>query len=591
MSELPQFQWTLLDDSEPAGGRSAPGSLRDRLLRLRTGSTDLDAFGVGWAGLDGPEALPGAINGGALLASAIADKRRIAIFGDYDVDGITASTILRNLIRALDPNAEVPIRLPNRYTEGYGLNTQALLDLKADGIDLVVTVDCGIGSLEEVAAARAAGLDVIVSDHHDPRVDEQGELVLPDANVVVHPRLPDPDRGFGELAGCGVALKLGWAMFQAHCGSSRVPSVLKEALVEAMPFAALGTIADVVPLKADNRVLAAQGLRHMPRTSNVGLRALLHACDRSESVDEEVVKFQMAPRINAMGRLDSAQPVIDLFATSDQARAHEIASEMTQRNEERKEKQEELVGAACRLVQEHGQDRDDHPIIVLADDNWPQGLCGSAAAKVVDRFHRPVVLMQREGELAKGSARSVPGYSIHDALKSCSGLLEKFGGHAAAAGLTIRSDRVEELRKALVAHAVAHFGTDRPTPTLEVDCKASLGELGSLVEIKEMNRLAPFGEGNPEPKILVEKVKAVEHRWIGSDRNHLKLKVIPQDANDRARPVDAIWFRAGTHKAEIDETLRTRGGLIDLVVEPGINTFNGYTTPQMKITDARVSSD
>ncbi|MCH2161701.1 MAG: single-stranded-DNA-specific exonuclease RecJ, partial [Phycisphaerales bacterium] len=560
MPDLRQFQWNLRDESEPPSTQSRQGSLRDRLLKLRTGSVDLDALGVGWDRLDGPEALPGADEAGEALAAAIADKRRIAIFGDYDVDGITASTLLRNLIRTLSPEAEVPIRLPNRYKEGYGLNTQALLDLRADGVDLVVTVDCGITSIAEVAAARAAGLEVIVSDHHDPLKDDEGNLVLPDATVVVHPRLPHPGRGFGELAGCGVAFKMGWAMFRAHCGSERVPKVLREALVEAMPFAALGTIADVVPLTDDNRVLAAQGLRLMPRTSNVGLRALLHACERSGTVDEEVVKFQIAPRINALGRLGSAQPVIDLFATDDPALAREIAEDMTRKNEQRKAEQEKLFERACERVEAEGQDKDDHPIIVLAEADWPQGLCGSAAAKVLERFHRPVVLLQDcDDGMARGSARSVPGYSIHDALKSCAELLEKFGGHDAAAGLTVRSDRVEELREALVAHAAEHRGTESRKPVLDVDCKALLSEVGSLGEIKEMNTLAPFGHGNPEPKILVEKVKAVEHRWIGSDRNHLKLKVVPQKAGHGSKTVDAIWFRAGVHRVAIDKALGEKG--------------------------------
>ena len=577
-------RWLLRDEAslQKDAGRVA---LRERLLQLRTGSTDIDSLGVGWDRLEGPESLPGAVEAGELLAQAIGQGRRIAIFGDYDVDGITASILLRSLILAIDPSAEVPIRLPNRLEEGYGLNTKGLLELRERGVDLVVTVDCGITSVEEVAEAKAAGLEMILSDHHDFRMDEQGRIELPDADVVVHPRLPGAE-GFPSLAGCGVAFKIGWAMLKAHCGSEKLPSVLKEALVHALPFAAMGTIADVVPLVEENRVLAAQGLRMASRTNNVGLKALLRACQRSETVDEEVIKFQLAPRINALGRLGSAMEAIELFSTSDPEVAAAISARMTEVNDQRKKSQEALVEHACRRVEEEGQDQDDHPVIVLAEPGWQQGLCGPSAAKVLDRYHRPVVLLEVcDDGMARGSARSIQGYSIREGLDSCSELLERFGGHAAAAGLTLPVERVDELRKALVEHARAHIDPKDLQPLLEVDCRASLGEVGSLDELKRMRELAPFGQGNPEPKVLVEGVRAIQHRWIGSDSNHLKMTVIRADAPRDARPVDAIWFRAGIWRDEINEAIRK--GPIDLVVEPGINVFNGSVNAQMKISDLR----
>ena len=576
-------RWILKDDTPPSSG--VAGGLRDRLLALRGSMAGEDPLDVSLTRLDGPETMAGAMEAGQRLATALGDGRKIAIHGDYDVDGIAASTLLKNVMQAIAPEAVIPIRIPHRLEEGYGLSSRGLLELRSNGVDVVVSVDCGITSIEEIAVANDAGLEMIVSDHHEPLVDPSGSIMLPDAKVVVHPRIKG-STGFPDLAGAGVAFKIAWALAKAHSGSDRVPTVLREALVEALPFAAMGTIADVVPLVGENRVLAAQGLRRMGVANNVGLKALLRECGAPAEIDEEFIKFQVAPRINALGRLGSAQPALDLFAERDPARARELAQHLSKINLQRREAQNLLFERACQRVVSEGQDQPEHPIVVLADETWKQGLCGPAAAKVAEKFNRPVVLMEIcEDGFARGSARSINGYSIRDGLASCSDLLDRFGGHAAAAGLAVAGDRVQELREGMVRHALEKLGSSSLEATLEVDCRASLWEIGSLQEIRRMRELSPFGHGNPEPKVLVQGVKAIQTRWIGGEGEHLKLVLVSADAPRGSKSVDAIWFRAGDHKSAIEEALAR--GPLDLVVEPGINTFNGSTVAQMKIADVR----
>ena len=579
-------QWILKDDSPPSSG--ATGGLRDRLLALRGDMAGADPLDVSLIRLDDPSTMAGAQEAGECLARALADGKRIAIHGDYDVDGIAASTLLKHVLTTIAPDQEIPIRIPNRLDEGYGLSTKGLLEMRSQGVDLVVSVDCGITSIEEVAVANDAGLEMIISDHHTPLTDANGDCMLPDAKVVVHPRISGSS-GFPDLAGAGVAFKIAWAVARAHAGSERVPSILREALVEALPFAAMGTIADVVPLVSENRVIAAQGLRRMRSTHNIGLKALLAECAAPPDVDEEFIKFQIAPRINALGRLGSAQPALDLFAESDMAKAAGIARHLTEINTVRREAQNELFQTALERVIEEGQDQPDHPIIVLAEAAWKQGLCGPAAAKVAEKFNRPVVLMEIcEDGVARGSARSVDGYSIRDGLASAHHVLERYGGHDAAAGLAVAADRIPELLACMLDHARAQLGTSSLQATLEVDCRASLSEIGSVQEIRRMRELSPFGHGNPEPKVLLQGVKAIQTRWIGGGEDHLKLVLVSADKPRGSRSVEAIWFRASEHRSAIDEAIAR--GPLDLVVEPGINTFNGSTVAQMKIADARSGS-
>jgi single-stranded-DNA-specific exonuclease len=549
--------WTLKDTACPTG--SGVDALYARILAARGGIKQL-----GVQELPATDTLPGATEAAQRIVSAVENGQRIAIHGDYDADGITGSIILHSVLKVIAPTLDVPIKIPHRINDGYGLSEAGLLELRAQGIDLVVSVDCGITSVGEVEAAHAVGLEVIITDHHE----FLPEGLLPQG-IVVHPRLPGATC-YPWLAGAGVAWTLACAIAKAHCNSENIPTVLRTTMAQAMAFAAIGTIADVVELRGENRMLAKGGLERLAKTPNLGLQALLKECGAVGPISEELIKFQLAPRLNALGRLGSAQKAIELFQTTDPKEAVKLAKEISAVNMKRRALQDAMVEQACAMVE------GDPAVVVLGHPSWKQGLCGPAASKVAERFNCPVVLLQEcDGGIAKGSARSIEGVSIRDGLVECQDLLERFGGHAAAAGLTLKTSLVGSLRVALEAY----FSTvERAAASIAVDCRSSLEEVGSRHALRAMGELAPFGPGNPEPRVLLEGVRVVQTKWIGADKTHLKLQLT--DSNKRT--VDAVWFRAAEHREAIEEAFRFE---VNLVAEPGINSFNGYATPQLRIVD------
>ncbi|MCP4012621.1 MAG: hypothetical protein GY728_05860 [Phycisphaeraceae bacterium] len=589
-----KWKWRSPSAAEASAG-GTPGPLADRVLRGR-GIEDPVAFlDDGYGRVVPPEGLGGAVEAGQRLSEAIAAGRRIVIHGDYDFDGIAASAILARSLRLLSSKAEVRVVLPDRYQGGYGLSVEGLRRIREEGADLVVAVDCGITAIEAIEAARADGLEVMVLDHHTFVRDEQGGLVLPPASVVVHPGLPIEDSdcvGTDHLCGAAVAFKVVWATARAHFGSDRVPAVMKRELVEATILAGLGTIADVMPLVEENRALAALALRGLPNSGISGLRALLiesgHGL-QDGPVHEETVQFQLAPRINALGRFGSAMPAIELLtlpedgeATS--ARAAALAAEISATNLERRSAERAIVEEATARAEAEGQTADDHPVIVLGDPNWKRGLVGPAAAKLVDRFARPVILFEAcEDGIARGSARSIHGYSIHDGLAAAAPLLESFGGHAAAAGCAVRTARLDELRAALVDHARTEIAAVDLTPVVEIDCRAIIEEMDEVEDVQGVRELAPFGPGHPRPSVLVETVRPIETRWVGQDQGTLQLRF----AGAGARSVKAVWFGAGRHRDAIESAIR--GGAIDIVATPDLNRWRGRVEPNLMIQDLRAS--
>lgn len=581
--------WRFRNGSEPAGN----GPLPERLLKARGSEHPVPFDEAGYKHVGGPETLCGAVEAGARLAEAVAQGRRIVIHGDYDFDGIASSSILHRAIRASAPNHPVEIVLPDRYTTGYGLSTAGLLALREDGVDLVIAVDCGITAHEAIAAAAEVGLETMVLDHHTIPRTAEGEFDLPAASVVVHPHLPiEGEEEVVERESCGaaIAFKVAWAFATAHHKTDRLPEVIRRELVEATILAGLGTIADVMPLVGENRALASLALRNLGNTSSPGLRALLAESGHDPSsgaVHEETVQFQLAPRVNALGRFGSAMPAIELLCeikddAAGRARAGTIASGITRINEERREEERRIIEEAATRAESEGQLADDHPMIVLAAPGWRRGLVGPACAKLSERFGRPVLLMEAcEDGMARGSARSIPGYSIHAGLMSASEVLERFGGHAAAAGFSLRTDRVEELRAALVIHArsVLDGREGGLVPVTEIDCVAAVDEVSTVDDMLGLRVFAPYGQGHPKPTVLIEGVRPIEIRWVGGEKDTLQLQI---PAAGR-RTVKAVWFRVGRHRAEIDATLRQ--GLVDLVVSPDINRWRGRAEPQWMIQD------
>ncbi len=527
--------------------------------------------------LHDPNLLPGIGDAVVRLARAVRDGESIVIYGDYDVDGIAASAILYHVIKAVAPDAAVRIYVPHRLEEGYGLNTEALLQLHREGASLVISVDCGVTAHEPARAAREAGLDLIITDHHNMPADGKP---LPDAVAIVHPRLPGSLYPFGELCGAGVAFKLAWAFAVHWCGSKRVGKSVQQVLLDMLPLAALATITDVVPLIDENRTIVSFGLRWIRDTKIPGLRALIEAADlMGADIDSHKVGFVLGPRLNACGRMGHADEAVRLLTDAAPDDARRIAERLTALNRERQKTERRITEQATSMAEDARMTGDDCRAIVLAHESWHAGVVGIACARLVDRFSRPVILMHRRGEVCKGSARSIEGYSIHDGLKATASHLTSFGGHDAAAGLTLPAENLEAFTAEITSHANAHIDVEQLTPGLWIDCEAGIDEL-EFETVNRIGALSPFGRDNPRPAVCIRGVTLAESpKQIGANGKHLSLRI----RGDGRRWLRLVWFGAGSHAADL-----TKGMRVDAVIEPKINNFNGRTTVEGIVGDIRV---
>lgn len=526
--------------------------------------------------LHDPSLLPGIDAACERILAAAHHGESIAIFGDYDVDGITATAILFHTLRLLAPGADVRTYVPHRLDEGYGLSTEALEQLARDGVRVVVSVDCGITARAPALAARAAGLDLIITDHHTPPADTAD---LPAAFALVHPRLPGSAYPFGDLCGAGVAYKLAWRLCTMAAGTIRVPDAMRQHLIDMLVPAALGAIADVVPLHGENRIIARHGLALMKRSSIEGLRALIDASRlASDKIEAEDVGFRLAPRLNAAGRMGHAGQAVELLTTATGSRALEIASSLSALNDERRATEKRIAESAAERAVAEGMADGAGRAIVLADEAWHRGVVGIACSRLVDRFGRPTILLQREGDLCSGSARSVPGYDLHAALESCRDLLDSFGGHAMAAGLSLRADRVPALAARLQAHAAERLAPEDLVAGVEYDAQASLRELG-LKDVGALAGLGPFGAGNPRVRVLLRGITLTQRvRTLGASGEHLALHT-QQDG----RAMRLVAWRFGEHAASLPQ-----GARLDAVVEPKVSTWSGLPTVEPEVVDLRL---
>lgn len=517
-----------------------------------------------------PDALPGAVEAAERLVASAQSGRKIVVYGDYDVDGVTGTTILWRALRQCGANVDYYI--PHRRDEGYGLNAEALSQLRADGAEVIITVDCGIAARETVAHARGIGLEVIVTDHHEPRE------TLPEANVIVHPRArgssPNPD-----LCGAAVALKVAWALAQNACGNSRVDAGWRELLLDFTALAALGLIADVVPLVGENRVLTTYGLRHLSQTRHVGLRALIEASRLADKarLDAIDVGFVLAPRLNAVGRMGHAKAAVELFTTDDPRRAAEIALELNARNRERQALERRIVKQAEQAVIDQGFDAASSHAIVLAQEDWHPGVIGIVASRMVDRFRRPTIMIALEDGSGQGSGRSIDGFPLHTHLAACAEHLISHGGHAMAAGVRIGAEQVEAFREAFVDRANQHINPSQLQPTLRLDAQTDLepldAEFGKLVQ-----QMGPFGCGNPRIRLATTPVTLAETpRTVGKDGKHLKL-MVRQGAHVR----EAIAFNRGSELEQI-----ASGKPLEIAFEPELNSWQGRTRLDLRVIDWR----
>lgn len=528
--------------------------------------------------LHDPGLLPGLDAAAERLAAAIRAGESIVIYGDYDVDGIAGSAILYHVVRALAADARLRTYVPHRLEEGYGLNSDALRQLRAEGADLVVSVDCGITAHEPAKVAREIGLDLIITDHH-----ACDDAAPPEALAVVHPRLAGSSYPFGELCGAGVAFKLAWGLATHWCGSKRVAESVREVLLGMLPLAALGTIADVVPLVDENRTITSWGLRMIKQSPITGLRALIEAADlMSEDIDTEVVGFRLAPRLNACGRMGHAEEAVRLLTTAPASEAGDIARRLDKLNRQRQQTERRIAEEAARRAEDAGMTGADRRVIVLADESWHPGVVGIVCSRLVDRFARPVVLLRREGDDCKGSARSIEGYSIHEALRATANHLTTFGGHDAAAGLSLPASELEAFTEALTAHANARIEPERLTPSVWIDCDAGVNEL-ETESVKRIRSLSPFGQDNPRPTLRITDATITgPPKQMGRNGRHLSLTVRDTSAQDRW--LRLVWFSAGTHADDL-----AAGMHVEAVIEPKINSWNGRTSVEGVVKDVRLA--
>ena len=487
------------------------------------------------------------------IRAAIQRGARICVHGDYDVDGICATALAVLTLR--EAGADVVWHLPSRFEEGYGVSGETIARLAEDGIGLVVTVDCGITAVQEVAEAKALGLDVIVTDHHRPAE------TLPDCPVVATRPSQYP---FPELCGTGVVLKLAQALL----------GVEHPATTRHLDLVALATIADVVPLVDENRSLATAGLRALARTRRPGLQALMRTAGVDPAaVDAGQVGFRLAPRINAAGRLGRPDVALELILTEDAAEAAALADRLAELNRERQAVEDHILREATRAIEAWPEQRRKHRGYVVWGEDWHGGVIGIVASRLVERFNRPVVLVAGGGgEAWKGSGRSISAFDLHGALGACAAHLERFGGHRAAAGLSILPERLEAFAEAFAAHADSVLTDEDLRPVTVVDAVVPASAL-TLDLAQELDRLAPFGLGNPDVTLLVASCEAVEPNVVGEGK-HLRFRV-RQNGRDAG---SAIAFGMG---GQLD---RVRAeGRFDVVFRLKENRWNGTVAPQLVV--------
>jgi len=518
--------------------------------------------------------LKGARPAAVRLLEAIKRREKIVVYGDFDADGVTSTALLVEVLRGL--GADVEPYIPHRVDEGYGLNTEALRKLAADGAKVVVTVDCGIRSVEEVNDGKDAGLVMIVTDHHSIGP------TIPQAHAVVNPKQPDRRYPEDMLAGVGVAYKLASALLQLrykdHKPASERRRLIREALVSVQDLVAIGTVADLAPLdRLENRALVRMGLDALNRAQRPGIRALLEVCSvKPGDVTAMTISFALAPRINAAGRLDSAMLAYDLLAAPDDETALPLAQALQALNVKRQELTREAQDAIRSQLEADGVA--DAPLI-FAQGEFQPGIVGLVAGRLVEEFYRPAVVMELGETESRASCRSIPQFDITAALDQVGNLLVRHGGHAQAAGLTVVNENIPALKAHLEAAADTVFAVDPPQRVLEYDAEVELAVLTEALW-EELQQLEPTGHSSEKPALVVRGVRLAERRTVGVDGQHLKLKL----ARAGQPPLDAIGFRLGERADSLPD-------VVDIVCQLDMNEWNGKRSLQLLVLDIKAAGE
>ncbi|MFA5116488.1 MAG: single-stranded-DNA-specific exonuclease RecJ [Candidatus Omnitrophota bacterium] len=515
----------------------------DKFLKART-SMFLD-----------PLTLPDIKKAAARIKQAIKNKDKVMIFGDYDVDGITSVALLESFLKKL--GLRVEHYLPHRIKEGYGLNTAAVKIAKAKGVKLFITVDCGTGSFDEVDELNKAGIDVIVTDHHEQSSDK-----LPKALAVINPKRHDSKYGFRELSGAGVAYKF-------------IQAISGEVLEEELDLACLGTIADVVPLNGENRIIAKQGLKKLSETKRPGILALIEQSGiKKRPLGTMAVSFMICPRLNANGRMDSAETSLELLLSDSMARAQELAKLTNSNNQQRQKVEEKIFQEAQGLIDKEVNFK-EHRVIVLAGEGWHQGVLGIVASKLADRFYRPTILLSLNEGLCKGSCRSIKNFHIFQALLECREFLSSFGGHSHAAGILIHKDRIQDFKAMMNTIAHQKLTLQDFYPSVDVDMELGFSDINEVLT-GELEMMEPFGAGNPEAVFYTPNLKLKSKpQLLGRDT----IKFWVTDGN---YTYSAVGFGMGEFAGALMEA-----PAFDMLYTPSIDGWQGRNSLQLEIKDLR----
>ncbi|QGJ69982.1 Single-stranded-DNA-specific exonuclease RecJ [Planctomycetales bacterium 10988] len=523
-----------------------------------------------------PEELPGVPGAVEVIYERIQSKERIAVFGDYDVDGMSATALLCRCLKLLGAN--VRYYIPNRQIEGYGLNSEAIKKLAKDDTRLIITVDCGITAIEAAEEAKRQEIELVITDHHQIGAE------LPPAAAWVHPALPGSSYPFTGLSGVGVAFKLAWALCKRASNSQKVSERMRSFLLQAMGLTALGTIADVVPLLDENRILVRHGLSSLSEYPLLGISQLLQTAQRKKPMlESEDLAFAVAPRLNAAGRFGQALLAVELLETEDEQRAKELANYLDELNVDRQKLERSIYLSANNQIKEQFDPQND-AALVLGDPSWHSGVIGIVAGRLAEKYHRPVILLAMDEYGQKpsvGSARSIPGFHLCQALEACQMYLIGYGGHAAAAGLRLVNEQLDAFREAFCEYAEEEIATEDLQAEIFLDGEVPLHVFTPQV-VDQIDMLAPFGEGNRRPLWCSTGVRLADKpKRIGGGGRHLALRIAQYGTSFRA-----VAFGGG----DWEEPLSQVEGTFDIAFKPVINTFRGRRDVELHLEDWQVST-
>ena len=534
-----------------------------------------------------PEKMPGAKKAVSRIKQAIENKEKTTVYGDYDVDGITGVSILWQILKMF--GADVDYYIPHRIEEGYGLNAEAIRSLRKSGTSLLITVDCGATALDCAELAAQLGLELIITDHHQP-----GDQ-LPKAVAIVHPAM-DKSYANQDSSGSMVAFKLAWAIankfnpVRSRCLTSngvnagrKLEPELREFMLSATSLASMGTIADIMDLRGENRVLTSYGLKSLPLCRLPGVQALIESAGLTgQGLDSFHIGFRLAPMLNAAGRMGHARLAVELLTSKSQIRSTQIAEYLKEQNDQRRRCERKIFEQACEMIVQQGLHHPDRKSIVLAESNWHTGVIGIVASRIVDKFYRPTIMItcgraNTTNSIAQGSARSITGFDILGAISACSQHLASFGGHKMAAGITIEPEKIRRFADEFENYARKNLSEEDIVAKLYIDAETQLGRF-SKDAVAQLQMLGPFGQGNPKPVFATKAVRlASPPRRVGAKGDHLALAL-----TDNTAAIRCIGFGFGKLEKKLLEQ-----EFFNVAYQPQLNTYNGSTNVQLVLTDIR----